>query len=296
MKASDYRAQVEEELRQAAGGGERAAAKRRAAALTGAELGLEERRDLVRDAVRNRADLPTAIPALLEVLGDESQPDALRGSALASLLAARFLPTAFAPYHAEFVETLRGVLRTGGEELRERAIEVLSAEKDAEAQELLITGLRDPEKAILPPEIALRYLGGDDHAAYAPLVRELASRSEDEGVRHQALRLLANDPKSKRLFERLLRDRKQSAEIRRLSAIALQVLDPERFEENARRLVEDDDEDDDLRATCLSALTHVKDYTRSRGDGDFVAKVDGLKSAASDFLKRAAAQFVRRSR
>jgi hypothetical protein len=296
VKASEYRAQVEEELRLAEGAGTRAGARRMAAALTGEPLGLEERRDLVRDAVNTRADLPTAIPALLEILRDSSQPDPLRGSALASLSAARFVPTAFAAYHSEFIQTLREVLRSGGEELRERALEILSVERDPEAQELLMTSLEGSEGAVVSPAVAIKYLSSDDHAAYAPVVRRLAESTKDENLKRHALRLLASDPKSKPLLERLLRNKKESPEVRRLSAIALHVLDPERFEDRARKLVADDDEDDDLRATCLGALTHVKDYVRSRGDGDFVARVDALKDGASALLKRAAERFVKRSR
>ena len=39
-------------------------------------------------------------------------------------------------------------------------------------------------------------------------------------------------------------------------AVALQSLDPEEFERQARRIVLDDDEDDQLRALSLNALTY----------------------------------------
>ena len=295
MKASDYRAQVEKELGDQAGEA-RAAGRLRGAAIAGDDLSLEDRRDLVRSAVNNRAELPTAIPALLAILADPAQPEPLRGSALASLKAASFIVTAFAPYKAEFIQTLHAVLKNGGPELRERALEVLAVEKDPEAQALLVRGLEKPEEALVPATTAVQYLSYDEHAAYAPVVRDLVERTDDEQVKEEGLRALSTDPNSQKLFSKLLSDSGERAEVRRLSAVALQVLNPERFEEIAQKIVRDDDEDDDVRATCLAALGQVRDYVRSRTDADFIASVETLKEKGSEYLAGAAARFMKRIR
>lgn len=294
MKASDYRASVEKELG-AASGDLRETGRLRAAAITGDHLDLEERRDLVRGAVGNRADLPTAIPMLLTILADPKQPEELRGSALASLKGAAFMVNTFAPYRAEFLATLRRCLADAGPELRERLLEVLAIEKDKEALAMLVKGLQDPSKALVPPAVAIQYLGYDDHGGYESVVRDVVAKSDSDDVRQEGLRLLASDPKSCKMFERLFSDKDEKSEIRRLSASALQLLAPDTFEKAARKIVGDDKDYDEIRATALGALTHVRDYARARADPKFIAKVDAVKEAASGFLRDAAAQFMKRS-
>jgi hypothetical protein len=294
VKASDYRARVEKEL-----GGEsgevREAGRLRAAAITGDPLSLDERRDLVRDSIGQRGDLPTAIPALIGILADAKQPEELRTSALDSLKAAAFVVTAFAPYRAEFLETLHKTLPEAGQALRERALETLAIEKDKDAQALLVKGLRDPSKALVPPAVALQYLGYDDHGGYESVVRDVVAKSDNDDVRYEGLRLLASDPKSCKLFERLFSDKNEKSEIRRLGASALQMLAPDTFEKLARRILADDKDYDEIRATALGALTHVREFARARADPKLVAKVDDLRSKARGFLRDAAAQFVKRS-
>ena len=294
MKASDYRARVEKELG-AESGEVREAGRLRAAAITGGPLTLDQRRDLVRDAIGQRGDLPTAIPALLAILADAGQPEQLRTAALDSLKAAAFVVTAFAPHRAEFLATLHKVLPEAGAELRGRALETLAIEKDKDAQALLVKGLQDPAKALVPPAAALQYLGYDDHGGYENVVRNVVAKSDDDEVRYEGLRLLASDPKSSGLFERLFADKNEKSEIRRLGAAALQMLAPDKFEKAARKILADDKDYDEIRATALGALTHVREFARARADPKLVAKVDELRAKTRGFLRDAAARFVQRS-
>jgi HEAT repeat protein len=292
VKASDYRKQVEKEL--SAKPAAKAAPRFRASLTGGGQGAVEARREAVRSAVSKASDLPTAIPALLKTLADPAQPEPVRGSALASLKAASFVATAFKAHRAEFIRTLRGVLKDSGPELRERALEVLAIEKDPEAQELLVKGLKDPSVALVPPATALQFLSYDDHGSFAPTVRKIVAESQDEQVRQEGLRLLATDPKSEKLFQGLLADKEEMSGVRRLSAVALQQMNPAKFERVARAIVDDDSDFDEIRATSLSALTHVRDYAKSRSDAALVAKADELKSGKSGALKSAAAKFLKR--
>jgi hypothetical protein len=295
VKADDYRKQVEKELAGAAPPPTGRVRRLRTAANPDTRLGLDERRDAVRAAVDKLADLPKSIPELLAILASPEQPEPLRGSALSSLLQARFVVTAFAPHRADFLRTLHAILPGAGPELRERVMEALALEKDPEAQALLVEGLRDPAKALVPPLSALQYLSYDDHAGYAPAVRELAAGTEDDQLKAAALRLLANDPDSEKLFRKLVADRGEMAEIRQISAAALQMLNPVEFEKVARNIATNDDDYAEIRAAVLGALTHMRDYARSRADAKFVAEVDRLKETAHGFLRSAAAQFLKRS-
>jgi hypothetical protein len=53
---------------------------------------------------------------------------------------------------------------------------ILAREKDGFAQQRLLEGLEDPEKALVPPEKAPQLLSYDVHAAAYPMARQIVSR------------------------------------------------------------------------------------------------------------------------
>lgn len=295
VKADDYLKRIEKQLDQKVEAVKGRVSRLKMAANKRTRLSVAERRDAVRGSIDKLSDLPKTIPALLEILADPAQPEDLRVSAIASLMAARFIVTAFAPHRAEFIRILRELLPAAGPVLRERALEVLAVEKDPEAQALLLKGLKDPSAALVPPASALQYLSYDDHASYAPTVREIVASTEDPELKTAGLRLLASDSQSEKLFRRLIADQDELSQVRQISAAALQLLNPAGFEKIARKIVADDKEYDEIRAASLGALAHVKDFARTRGDAKFVARVDDLKAKASGFLRNAASQFLKRS-
>ena len=61
------------------------------------------------------------------------------------------------------------------------------------------------------------------------------------------------------MFEKLLRDKDEDRDIRQISAAALQAVKPKRFQEQARELLLDDKEYDDIQATALTALEQFGD-------------------------------------
>lgn len=232
---------------------------------------------------------------LLATLRNAAEPTEVRVAALNALKAASFLGPRFAPFRAEFLEVLRDIVTDAKPAFREDILEALAMEKDAYAQDLLLRGLKDPGAALVPPAKAIQFLGYDVHADFAPVVRDILQRESDPATKEEAVRLLASDPGSQGLIADLLKDKSQSGAIRALSATALQVLDPQSFEGAAREIVADDDEDDDLRATCLGALTHIRDYQQTRSDPDFLQRVEKLGSTTpSANLRSSANRFVRK--
>lgn len=298
MKVSDYRRLYEAKMAARAGAGER----------PGAAGGLAERELLSRGSadpearipaierlVRAPTELLSNVDLLLATLHSSAEPTQVREAALTALKAASFLGPRFAPFRAEYMQVLRDVAIDAEPSLREDALEVLAMEKDAYGQELLLRGLRDPAQALVPPAKAIQLLGYDVHAEFAPVVRDLLRKASDTATREEAVRLLAADPGSKALIEDLLTDRSQSGSVRALSATALQMLDPQSFEAAARKIVADDNEDDDLRATCLGALTHVGDDQQTREDAEFLRRVETLESTTpSETLRASAARFVQK--
>ena len=87
----------------------------------------------------------------------------------------------------------------------------------------------------------------------------------------EALRLLAADPSAKDLLVRILAGRNEKPDVKMAAAVALQSLDPGEFERQARRIVLDDDENDQLRALALNALTYFGNPT-VRAEDDELAR------------------------
>jgi hypothetical protein len=175
-------------------------------------------------------------------------------------------------------------------ELRQRVLGILAREKDGYAQKRLLEGLKDRTKALLPPEKALQLLGYDVHADAYPVAREIVQNPPNQEAKREALRLLAGDAASAPTFERILRDKNESAEIRQLAAAALHALKPDSLQANAREIVMDPSEPDDIHQTCLTALTQFGP-ARIAEDGPLMDRVEQLSTSGSATLQDSARRF-----
>jgi hypothetical protein len=227
-------------------------------------------------------------------LRNVEEPVAVRMAALQALGALDFLGPRFAPFRADYKQALRDVATDPVPELRESAIELLAIARDPYAQELLLRGLRRPLDAVVPEAKAIQYLGYDDHANVAQLVRRLFRRTEG-AAREEALRLLATDPRSTRLLARILKDKSESPSIRALSASGLQSLSPETFERAAPNILADDDDHDDVKATVVAALAHGREAREKAPDAKVLASVRELGDRTRSAAVRAAVQHYLRS-
>ena len=265
MHPKDYRAKYADEVaRETASRAEMATGHRGSRELVriiqGTEAGLAERLDAVREA--SNADPlgdPNVMQALLRVLSTPEEPDELRLAALTTLQQCSLLVAEFRPYAAEFITALRTATGSELAELREQAMDLLALNHDPYVQEMLVEGLRHPETAIVEPAKALRMLGYDVHAEHYQLLHEIVDTSRQPQLRRMALKLLAADSGAKDTFARIAADRSDDPVARSTSAVALQALAPQEFDSLAKTVVADDDDNDDVRATMLTALTHNPD-------------------------------------
>jgi hypothetical protein len=236
------------------------------------------------------ATLNSSVPALLETVRNQALPVEARDAALQALGAAAFLGEHFAPYQAEFLETMRHLADADtAPAMRERAIAILAGEKDPNVQEMLRRGLRDPQAALVPPAEALQLLSLDDHASIAPLAREVFDNSSDLATKEAALRVLAADPSSQDLLATVLADKTQPRSLRALSATGLHSLNPQRFGRIARDIVTDSSDFEDIRATSLGALAGAPEHQALRDDPGFRDQVKQLSTQAPLANLRAAA-------
>ena len=252
-----------------------AAAKRSA---RGAMSVATSARRTVKERVAAMAEAPLAVcesdknlQAMLNVLRNKEEPVEVRLAALQSLQAASFSVVAFESCRGDYIATLREVAEDPDPEIRQRVLGMLAREKDGFAQKKLLEGLKNPDKALVPPEKALQLLSYDVHAEAYPVARDIVNKPPNAEARREALRLLAADASAAPLFEKLLRDKKELREIRQISASALHALKPEKLQEHAREMLLDKSEYDDIKATSLTALDAVR-RRRSRWQGQGAAE------------------------
>jgi hypothetical protein len=260
-------------------------------------------RKTVKQRVAAMAESPTAVYAddaslqsMLSVLRSTDEPVTVRLAALQALQAASFSVVAFEACRGDYIATLRQVAEDPDPELRQRVLGLLAREKDGFAQKKLLEGLRDPDKALLPPEKALQLLSYDVHAEAYPLARAIVSKPPNATARREALRLLAADAASATIFEKILRDKGETAEIRQISAAALQALKPQKLQALAREIVLDPSEEGDIRATSLTALAQFGADDIGTADAALLKRVDHLSGTASTTVKKSARTFLTKYR
>ncbi len=220
---------------------------------------------------------------------DRKEPVSVRTAALQALSALDFLGPRFEPYRSDYKQALRELTADPRSTLRESALELLAIHKDPYAQGLLVHSLEKPEEAVVSEAKAMQFLAYDDHAELVPLARRVYKRATG-AAREEALRVLATDPSSVKLLRRLLTDKSETSSIRRLSASGLQSLDPEAFERTARKIVADDSDFSDIRATCLAALAHGRETHDRPADPKFVETVQKLTTQTRSSAVRASSK------
>jgi hypothetical protein len=255
-------------------------------------------RKSVKERVAAMTEISTAVcgddenlQAMLNVLRDQNEPIEVRLAALQSLQAASFSVIAFESCRGDYIATLREVAEDPDPELRQRVLGILAREKDGYAQKKLLEGLQHPEKALVPAEKALQLLSYDVHAEAYPIARSIVSKPPNAAARREALRLLAADASAAPVFEKILRDKDELAEIRQISASALQALKPEKLRAHAREMLLDTSEYDDIQATSLTALTQFGGEAVAK-DEALMKRVDRLRGTASTKVKQSARRFL----
>ena len=233
--------------------------------------------------------------SVLEIFQDRSAPVKVRLTALQVLQAASFSAVKFNAYRTEYIAALRAVATDPDPELRQRTLGILAREQDGRAQQLLLEGLKNPSKALVPPEKALQLLSYDIHSDAYSIAREIVQNPPNQAAKREALRMLAADATSAPVFEKILADKKEALDVRQISAAALQALAPDRLQQQARRIALDDSESEGLRTTSLTALTQFGQKEQGGSDAALVKHVAGLKgSKSSASLKRGAQAFLKK--
>lgn len=190
------------------------------------------------------------------MLTDKSLPDAVRKTALRVMQANSFSSPTFLANRPTYLGALRALIDDEHKGIAESAIEYLAMNKDEYVQRRLIEGLQDPKKKLTKPQLAVQYLSYDLHADHFPILRKLAVDPPNKKTRMEALRNLAADADSIPLMKKTMADEKEAPEVRHLSAVALQRLDPSSFDEQADRILEAEAEDAELKVALINTKFH----------------------------------------
>jgi HEAT repeat protein len=225
---------------------------------------------------------PEKLDLLFAILSDTSLDLLVRRAAMQGLRQLAFFPTVIGPRNAELVATLRGLLDDPEPELREEAVSMLAEKKDPVAQQRLIDGLELRAEPLVADPKAVALLGNDIHGAFFPLMRNLATESDDPATRLEAVKLLAADTDSADLLFSIFDDKSEDDDVRRASGSALMSVARDRFEQRAKEAVLDDDDTEPVRAASLTALTHFADPDHI--DSDFIARVSSVEPSPASTI------------
>lgn len=235
------------------------------------------------------------VQTLFDLAGDTSEPPELRSGVLRILRQLRFSSVLLNENRARYIETLRPIIDEPDPTLRQDAVEMLAQEKDEYVQRRLLESLSSGTPLATTMEKTVQLLGYDIHADHYPVLRRIATEAPGTETRREAVRLLASDPQSADLLKKIFRDRNEDQQVRRASANGYLSLDPQGFEQEARAVVFDQGEDDDVRAASLSALTHFAHP--SARDAELTEYVESLeKRSLSKPLEDAVESYRRRPR
>ncbi len=260
--------------------------------------------ELSRESAASPATQPRAAAAMnpgdadgisgaIALFRDHAKPVQARLAALEQVQMATFMGPGFDKHRANYRDALRAVASADGDpQLRATVLEYLALQKDEVARQLLLQGIDNSQQAIVPLAKAVQLLGHDDHGVAVPVARKVLGSAADLDAKEEAVRVLASDPQSRNVLSGILSDQKQPSQLRSLSASSLRALDPEEFVKVAQKIVVDDNEDDNVRASCLGALNHVQGYS-GRLAPDLSAALQKLNLAGkSPDLRAAAARFL----
>jgi hypothetical protein len=94
------------------------------------------------------------------------------------------------------------------------------------------------------------------------------------------------------VFEKILRDKSEAPEYRRISASALHAMAPDTLQKHARAIVLDPSDSDEVQAASLTAIEQFGDRAAVTEDKELKKRVGRIQAAASGKVKQTARRFL----
>lgn len=233
---------------------------------------------------------------LIQKLGNAETPEMLKSAILSVLQASTFGSAPLSSRMPSYNQALRSVLETSNsEETRLRAAEYLALKKDEYVQRKLMDGLSNPEKGMVPPEVAIQLLSYDLHSEVYLVLRKIAANPPNLRTKKEALRNLTHDtnPESIGLLLKTFNDKAENEEVRHLCAVGLQSLDPKLLQESVKNALLDKSENVELQVALLNTLNYSANTTLTDEDLGFQRKLQNFANASkSEKLKKTYQQYA----
>ncbi len=167
-------------------------------------------------------------------------------------------PSSSGGTQADYRDALRPAATDDDPELRERGHgRRWRWTGDEYVQRLLVDGLRDPTRPL--GAAAARTSVDRLRRARRALPAAAGHRRDGQAAERcgaQRCGLLAADSNAADLFADIAADKSEDPAARSTSAIALQSLSPDQFQDVARDVLLDDDDNDKVKATIVNAIAH----------------------------------------
>jgi hypothetical protein len=210
---------------------------------------------------------------LKELASGTSTPED-RARVLGELRAFSFSSPTYKDWKLTLIDTLRQIVQHEPKScLTIAAFEVLAQERDGWAISALEKALHSPRGAAISAYDALRLLAYDDHGSHLGSLHNIASDKKRSGkMRLATLRQLGSDPSASDLLSFIAKDQQESSDIRRRALVALRQADFSKYQSVSTGLINDDAEDEQVKAQCITALSV------DGASPDVVSKVRELQS------------------
>lgn len=217
------------------------------------------------------SDDEKAVILLIEMLNQKQENETVRRAIFYTLRSMQFGSTTLSANLPLYKNALRTLIQSGDLiDLHDMAIEILVFKKDEFIQRQLLEGFKNPAMQITNPRNSIRLLSYDTHGNYSSLFRELAkSRQTDPETRSLALKGLSADVHSIGLFENILDDIREEANIRYVAAMGIKNLDPKKLQERMKHILKNHMEDEPLQIALLNMLHYSTDTSKLDKDNDF---------------------------
>jgi len=258
---------------------------------------LELRSLALRKSVGALSDHDKTQKMALRILNDTTEDATFRITALNTLLVEEFRSPEFSGNKAEFISSLRTILDDADAELRVRAAEQLALDKDEYVQRKLLGEIKSKKAFVVNRAKAIQLLAYDLHAEHYPLLRDIVNEEEaTETEKNEAILALANDTNSKELLETMATDKAVPLKLRMSGANALRCQDPYAFEKAAKKIVVDENEDNEMRILCLNNLLRQPNTKILQEDSTFQEQLRRLKGMRkSPKLKKLSREYLKKT-
>lgn len=199
---------------------------------------------------------------------------------------------------ANIVNALRGMMTSPEEQLRIRALSILTMMKDEVAQEFLLKELTsDANEAQrrVPTPMAISMLGRDEKALPASLLTKIAANPPNLASLVEAVRHMSANEESLPVLRDILADDSKPLEVRAMIPEMINRFDPAAFLDVAMsKLSSEGAEKDDLTPFLTRGLAGISDPDAAAKLDDAKKRIRELQSmaSASAFLKNLASKFL----